>query len=296
MPWAQYFGLGVTKGLHVTLNVYDYTDYRRFLHDFYTMKKQASRAFSYRRICDRVGIKSTGHFTLILQGKANVSIPLALKLAAFLGLRKRETDYFQYLVLFNQARSHEDKRMYFEKMASFRESRLHLVNAEQYEYYAKWYHSVIRALLEFVPFDGGDCGVLAKLLDPPVPATEVRKSFDLLKRLGMVERDDGGMWRPTDAVIDTGSPVDSLAVERYVLNTLSLAREAIDRFAGDERKFSWVTFGVSRTGYEAILKEAREFRRRIYRIVESEAADRVYQMNMQIFPVSRPHDDRKADL
>ena len=43
-------------------SVFEYSDYRKFLLDYYSEKKAANRNFSHRFIANRVGFKSGGHF------------------------------------------------------------------------------------------------------------------------------------------------------------------------------------------------------------------------------------------
>lgn len=272
--------------------VFQYTDYRKFLLDILPLSGNKEEKKSYRSICNAVGIKSTGHFTLLLQGKANISIPLALKFAQFLKLKKRENEYFQTLVLFNQAKNHADKREYFVKMMSFKESSIHLVSADQYKYYDKWYHAVIRALLEVIPVKD-DFSVIAKMVDPPVSVEEVRKSINLMVNLQLVKKDDAENYRPTKAIIDSGPAIGSLAVTNYANNILDLGKQAFDRFPLDERIFSWATLGISQKGYDQVVQELREFRRKVYEITKNDdQTNRIYQVNIQVFPVSKRYDEK----
>jgi len=54
--------------------VFDYTDFRIFLSDFYEGEKSSNKNFSHRYIARRIGLKSRGHFSQILSGKTNISI------------------------------------------------------------------------------------------------------------------------------------------------------------------------------------------------------------------------------
>jgi uncharacterized protein (TIGR02147 family) len=92
-------------------NIYDYIDYRRFLRDWLEEKKAANSVFSTRLLAQKIGLKSTGHVSMILNKKANISGSVALKIAAALKLKKRETDFFQYMVLFSQAKKSNDKQI-----------------------------------------------------------------------------------------------------------------------------------------------------------------------------------------
>lgn len=275
-----------------TPSVFRYTDYRKFLLDVLPLSGNNGEKKSYRSICDTIGIKSTGHFTLVLQGKANISIPLAMKFAQFLRLRKRECEYFQTLVLFNQAKKHADKRDYFVKMLSFREASIHVVSADQYEYYDKWYHAVVRALLEIIPVKD-DFSVIAKMVDPPISTEEVRKSIELMVNLHLVKKDDNGHFRPAEAIVDSGPAIGSLGITNYAINMLEHGKQAFDRFSLDERIFSWATLGVSEEGYAQVVQELREFRRKVYEIAKNDTAtNRIYQVNIQAFPVSKLYNEK----
>jgi uncharacterized protein (TIGR02147 family) len=269
--------------------VFSYTDYRKFLKDFLLQKKSEKKNFSYRSVCKDTGIKSSGHLTLILQGKANISIPLALRFAKYLSLKKREKEFFQYLVLFNQAKNHVEKKGYFERVMSFKESAVHEVNAHQYEYYDVWYNSIVRALLEIIPVKD-DFKALANTVEPPISPEEAKKSIELMLRLAMVKRDAEGFYRPIDMMIDSGATVGSVALTSYAHNLLELGKEAFDRFPKEERLFSWVTLGVSEKGYEEVVREMRTFRQKMYEIAKADTAERVYQIYMQAFPVSKRKD------
>jgi len=269
-----------------TLSVFSSTDYRQYVRDRFMALKRGEERLSYKDICPQIGIKSTGHLTLILQGRANISVPLALRIAKYLGLNKRESEFFQYLVLFNQAKTHADKRDYFEKIMSFKESAVRLVHADQYEYYDQWYHAVVRALLSVYKVKD-DFETLAKAVTPAISVDEARKSIELLVRLGLVNRDDSGYFRQTEAVVDTGATAGSVPLTNYALGLLDLGKGAFDRFDKEERLFSWVTLGVSKTGYGRMVEEMRAFRRKMYEIAAADgASERVYQVNIQAFPVS----------
>jgi len=269
------------------MSVFEYTDYRQFLRDVYSEKRAANKAFSHRFIAERVGFKSGGHFSQILSGTANISINFIEKFAEFLKMNKREASYFQNMVLFSQAKSHEDQKRYFERMISFKEAKIKTVSAEQYEYYDKWYYIAVREVLNFYPFKG-DYPELAKMLNPPITPTEAKNAIELLERLKLIKRDDTGIYRLTDALITTGYGVQSVCIDNHLVNTLQIAKEAIDRFKRDERNFSWVALSISEKGYKNIIEELRAFRRRMMSIVEQdENPDRAYLFNFQVIPVSK---------
>jgi uncharacterized protein (TIGR02147 family) len=282
----------VKLGVMKTIFEYDY--YRTFLNDYYQEKKKNSTHFSHRFIAQKVGLKSTGHFALIIQGKANISITLIEHFSRFLGLKKKEADYFQSLVLYNQAKTHQDKKLYLEKMLSLKESEVKVLDAKQYEFYAKWYYTAVREVLAVYKFNGENFTELGKMIEPAISPAEAKKSIELLDQLGLIKKDPQGFYEQTDAVISTGYNHKSVSVDNFVINGMDLAREALDRFPKDERNMSWMACSVSPEGYGKILDELRSFRRRALEIArEDQKADRAYQFNFQVFPISKKNNKDK---
>jgi uncharacterized protein (TIGR02147 family) len=280
----------VTGEIGDMFNVFNYTDYRKFLKDFYDKEKSRNKKFTYRYLSQKVGFKSAGHFTQILQGKANISITLIERFARIIKLKKKESEYFRFMVLYNQAKRHEDKKYYFEKMASFKEAAIKIVDVKQYEFYDKWYYSAVREALDFFSFDGSNLEELGKLIVPPLSVAEVKKSMELLEELQLIQKDAQGYYRKTDAVISTGYEAQALALSNFAINTMELAKQAIDRFPKKERNLSWMTINVSEEGFEAIQEGLRTFRRNALEIAKKDKkANRVYQFNFQVYPLSRPY-------
>lgn len=264
-----------------------YTDFRKFLNDYLeTLKSSKDINITYKRICMETGIKSPGHLSLILNGKANISSDLAEQFAKLCNLKSRETRYFLTMVRFNQEKKTGPKMELFEELISFTDSCIYRVGPHLYKFYDRWYHSVIRALLEFVSIkDSFD--ELAKMTIPRIRPDQAKASVMLLTELGLIQLDENGFFRPTQKSIDTGSTQTSLMVNNFTLSMLDLAREAMDRFPREERVFSSLTVGTDKAGYDEILSELREFRRRVVEIVQRRPADRVLQINFQVFPVSK---------
>ena len=290
LPFVLILSISV-KGLSVMKSVFEYSDYRKFLLDFYWEKKASQKGFSHRYIAEKVGFKSGGHFSQILSGTANISINFIERLAGFLDLKKRESIYFQSMVLFNQAKNLNDKKRFFEKMMSFKESLVRTVSAQEYEFYDKWHYTAIRELLSFYPFTG-DYEELSRMLMPAISAADARHAIELLDRLKLIVRDGAGQYRPTESLITTGYEAQSVCINNFVVNTLELAKCAIDNFDKKDRNFSWVALSASPKGYQAIVEELRQSRQ----MAEADPAPQnVVQVNFQVFPLSKPFGGSRSD-
>jgi uncharacterized protein (TIGR02147 family) len=266
-------------------DIFQYSDYRRFLNDWFEERKKKNPLVSYRMIARQVGYKSPGYLQMIISGKIGMSIAMGLKFALCMKLKKRETEYFQCMILFGEARSYEEKQVHFQKMLSFKEASVHTMDPNQLQYFEKWYHSAIRALLEFFPFKD-EFAELAQLLVPPVSAAEVESSIKLLKDLNMIKEDDDGYLHPSNALVSTGYEASGFFVNNFLVNSLRLSEKALERFPRRERNFSSLTLGISEPGFQRIQQELREFRRKVMQIAADDTSERIYQLGFQFFPLS----------
>ncbi|MBW8888665.1 MAG: TIGR02147 family protein [Fibrobacteres bacterium] len=264
-----------------------YTDYRAYLRDVVDDRKKKGLPCSNRWFALRAGMQSTSWLTSLLQGRKGLSQASADKLSKALGHTGLQSRYFLALVEFNQAKGAGDRQSGFLKLqAMARLSDPQLVRETQYGFYSAWHHSVIRALLAIAPFRD-DYAALGAALRPPLTAQEAQKSVKLLSDLGLVEPGPDGALKVAAAAITTGRKASALQVDLFHQQTLRLAMEAMDRFAKPDREFSTMTIGIAPELLPMVKDILAEARRRIGELAEaSETASRVYQVNMQVFPLS----------
>jgi uncharacterized protein (TIGR02147 family) len=217
---------------------------------------------------------------------------MVFRLATLLKLDRQETEYFQCLVLYNQSRLHAERNHHYEKLISLRGTGAKAVEQSQHRFYSKWYYSALRALLDFIATDGSDPDRLARWLVPPIKPTEAREGLELLEKLGFANRDANGRYRVSDPLITTGYGNSALNANNFVLASLDLAKGAIDRFPATARNLSTVTYSIPRARYPYYEARIRAFRRELMAEIEKEkGADIVYQLNIQLFPLSLPRED-----
>jgi uncharacterized protein (TIGR02147 family) len=269
-----------------SFSIFGYSDFRQYLKDFYELHKSLDPEFTYRYIAERVGFKSAGHFTQILKGLINLSASMTANFIEFLKLNKREADYFDLLVRFDQAKTHAGKRCYFEQMTKFRELKTAMLDPSQYEYYNKWYYVAVREVLSYFPFTG-DYAALAKKVKPSISPREAEKTIALLTRLGLIKKGKDGIYNKTAATLSAAPLGGSIAITNQALQTMRLAQEALDRFPKEQRNISGVAFSVSQETFSVIQEEIRNFRKRILDLAQADShPDAVYQFNVQLFPLS----------
>ena len=271
--------------------IFEYYDYRGFLRDYYTSKKSQNRYFSYRFFAREAGIKSPVFFKEVAEGKKNLSRSMIEKFSIALKFSEREATYFKNLVLFNQAKTGRQKQEYYAVLRSMENAKSEkALDADQYDYFSTWYNVVIRELVTLVDIRG-DYKLLATLVQPSITAHEAKASVKLLLKLGLLRKRADGRFEQVDTAITARSGVATLAIREFNRKMAIHAVAAIENFPRDERSICGVTIGISPAMFEIINAEIAAFKDRIVTLVSrDEESERVYQLNMQLFPVSRKHD------
>src|SRR3954465_13106998 len=94
-------------------SIFDYTDYRRYLREYYAWAKTNKRGFSHRAFMAKAEMSGPNYFKRVMEGVHNLTENSIPKFAAALELTDSEGEYFKHLVYFNQARTLEEKDKFF---------------------------------------------------------------------------------------------------------------------------------------------------------------------------------------
>jgi uncharacterized protein (TIGR02147 family) len=103
---------------------------------------------------------------------------------------------------------------------------------------------------------------------------------------GFLTKEDG-RYTQSEPAITSGSEVCSLGIRAFNGFMADRARYAIEEFPTTERDIQSLTIGVSGESYRLIKQEMQEFFSRVVRIVDDDKhAERVYNVNVHLFPMS----------
>lgn len=266
--------------------LYDYLDYQLFLKEFIESEKEKKSFFSYRYIGDKLGIDAS-NIAKSVQGKRHLSKKGVEGFINLCKFNKRETRYFRTLIELAKAKCEEDREEIIMKLAKIRHVIPHKVEQPQYEYYTKWYHSAILALIYFFDFSD-DFKLLSTKLDPMITAEEAERSIQLLKELELIKQDKNGIYRHTQNLITTGEQWRSQAISTFQAETLKMALRSLDYHTPVERDISTLTVTASRDDIKKIKEVTSRYRKEVLRIIEeSETSEAVYQLNIQLFPLTK---------
>jgi uncharacterized protein (TIGR02147 family) len=271
-----------------TIKIFDYLDFREFIADYYRSKKREDKKFSQRYFSLKLGVKSSGFLSDILIGRRNLNQKNIIQFCKAMELTGEESDYFENLVNFNQAKALIEKKHWLRRMLAGKRVNAKILNKDEFEYFSKWYYTAIREMLFYKKIDS-DFKQIASTLIPSLKPNEVKEALELLERLGMVEKTKDGLYRQRDSLISTGNQVRSVHVANFQLQTLQMAIAALDTMGPELRDFSTLTLSVSEDGLNKIKNVLTESRKAIMNIAKNDTNEnRVYQLNFQLFPLTKP--------
>jgi uncharacterized protein (TIGR02147 family) len=274
------------------ISVFNYTDYRKYLADYYSFQKKSNPAFSYRFFARRAQISSSGFYKEVMDGKRSLSRSLIHRFSAAIKHNKKEADYFENMVYFTEAASIEERVLYFKKMMASYESKAYRLLGDQYEYFSRWYYVIIRELLACIRFKN-DYQALARMVNPPIRPDQAKKAIRILEKLKLIEKDREGFYVRCSPVVTTGYPsederVHLMNVINFQKAMLRMADQAYDRHPLKKIDMSTLTLSVSEETYLAMKDEIASFRKRLLSMAEKEESpDRIYQLYYSFFPMTK---------
>lgn len=271
--------------------IYGYTDYRRFLKKRFLELKRKHRGFSYRVFCKKAGLKNSGFLKLVIDGKKNLGVEGIRKFIRGFDLEGRQARYFEMLVYFNQASTHEEKEHYFSRLVQFRGFQIaKRIAAAQYNIFSHWYYIAILEIIRMETRETRDARWVQAHLKPEVSYREVKKAVCELLALGMIEEEASGNLVRKDVMLSTEDEVTSMALSAFHLQMSDLAKLSIQKDLQSDREFSSLTIATSQKGYQQAKKEVQLFRKKIHDIMEKEVTQPksfVGHLNFQLFKLSK---------
>jgi uncharacterized protein (TIGR02147 family) len=270
-------------------NILTYLDYRHYLADLFETIKKENPDFSYREFGRLASSSSPNFLQRVRDRKLNISSASIRSLALSLNFNKKEESYFETIAAFDHAKTHDEKDKHFQRILRTRDyGDVKQLEKKQYEYLSHWYMPTIRELVVKSDYPD-DPAWIAERIIPPISVSKARKGIAVLETLGLIRREGvGNRWAHTDRVVTTPSEVLSLAVTKHTKKIFNLGVESIERFSPVERDLRGVTVGISNECYFELKQRMEAFWKELLALAEKQdKVDRVYQINLQLFPMSR---------
>ena len=268
-------------------DIFSYSDYRKFLKDYYTESKQKSSAFSFRYFARKAELPSFNYLKLVMDGKRSLTPEYLKKFVKGLKLSEREAHYFETMVSLNQSKDASLQSEYLRKLFEIkRRVSAREILRDQEKVYSEWYHWVIREMVLLPDFKDDPKWISQKLNHAITPA-HARESLKILKRLGLLTRKNS-KWMPSYRAVKTSDEVSNIAIKKLHEAFIQKALECLFNTPLEEREFSGLTIALPKSKIPCIKEKIKYFRKELNEILSAEEnLEEVYQLNIQFYPLTR---------
>jgi len=270
-------------------SLFEYTDYRHYLSDYYQYYKEIQKDFSYRYFLQKAGIKSPSFMKEVIDGRKNLSTISIKKFSKALAHSKRESDYFNNLVMFNQAATAKKRHYYFIQLSQFQNrAEIHTLRKDEFEYFANWYTIAIREYISSREFYD-NYEELAEALQPKISVSQAMKAVALLKKLGLIVLGEDGFYTVKDPFITFDPDVENIAAHSLHKSMQRISAQAMDTVPKNERYFRTFIGSFSETAFQKIRLELDNARKKIIDIIKGDTDNnrKVYHMGMQLYQLEK---------
>ncbi|MBQ3715780.1 MAG: TIGR02147 family protein [Fibrobacter sp.] len=266
------------------IDIFQFTSFRKYLDEYQAARVQTDPDFTRAGACVLLGLpKTRSYYNDIIKGK-KLSTRMIPKFVEVLGLNKKEAKYFETMVNMDQAKTATERNAFFEELLKQHPDSHRILNEDAYEYYNHWYNSVLFTALEVVDVSD-DLEPIQKLIFPKVSVGTLKRSLELLERLGFVRKNENGFWKSCRDAVSSGDYNNSDLVRQYQLQSFELSKQALLASDGRSSDMATFTFSVSDDAFKAIAKEIQGLKARVRKIImlDKKKATGVHQLNVHLF-------------
>lgn len=272
----------------VPVAIYEHTNFRQYLKAWFEDRKGRP---SVRGFAKKVGC-SPALLSSIMSGTRDLAAAMVERVADGLGLDPDEKTYFQLLVEWEQGGTVKARRQALDRLMALRRFKAaRRIEDTLYLVFSRWYYPAIVELSRCVGFREDPAWIAATLM-PPITPEEAAEALDVLVGCGFLAPGPDGRLRPVDVTWATEHEVDRITghlladMHRWLL---ARAPQALEEFAPTERHFGTLSLALTPAAYtEAKAAVARFEEEMLARFGGVEAPGRVFQLSVQLFPLSRP--------
>lgn len=267
-----------------------YLDYRSYLEDFLKYKRSQKlgiRKYSPSDFAAAANLKSPQYLKLVINRQRNLSVDGAQKFCMALSLNKEDCHEFLLLVQYNQATEPKERYDFLEKLAEHRAKNVKNIKS------AHWLKVIVYSICEGI---GGRYTLteLKDLIGDKCKINQLQTALtEMLEDRAIRSETVGDIIyyakSPGQSTLSNDIPLD--VIKKIQSDLLLLGLESLFSDSPNERDLGSFSIALTKPEYEDTKFEIRKFRKSLLRNLlmkrEQSHGDQVYQVQFQIFPVTK---------
>lgn len=278
------------------LPVSDYVDYSKYLLDIYNYVKDINKSFTHKKYAVALGFNPSNITIEYIKGRRPITAKTVPQISDNLALGGAERKYFNFLVKYQNAKNTGEQAKYQQKMLSYK-SRLapNELDDKTSRYMSGWVYSSIRELVRLQDFQN-DPEWIRDRLSVRLRLDEIQDAIDLLLDLGFLIKNSKGELKQSEPSVSTGHRVKSLELRNYHSEMIDLGKVSLTTTPGPHRHIAGVTIPINSDDFDEINGMIQDLVDKVMQVsAKSQESDRVYQLNMQFFPITKLKKESNKD-
>lgn len=250
-------------------------NYQTWLTREFTNRCNKNPKYSIRAFADLLKMNSST-VSQILSGKRQISAKMIKRFCDILGASpKEENALIKFANLKNSRNQIEAETL---------EDNFQQLTLDAYALISDWYHYAILELTFVQDFQSNPRWISNKL---GITAIEANIAIERLKRLELIEEANGKLTKTEAFITNFSDGVTSNALKNLQRSILKMALDAIDNTPQEEKDITSMTFAIDETKMSEAKKCIKKFRREMSQLLESGKQTRVYNLGIQLYPISK---------
>lgn len=270
------------------IDIFLYDDYRAYLAAWLEHRRPA---VSLRTLARRVGC-SAALTSQIVNGRSDLE---PSRVSAFNRALEHDDDeaaYFHDLVVAEHGSSLRERRAAASRAVAARRFMLGKRGGTQpmLLLLSRWYMPAILQIAQCEDFVA-DPGWIAERLFPPITPDEAAEALDQLVAAGLLVRRDDGAVAPATATVATDREIAgqiAAAARQQYRWVLARAAAVMGEVPHQERHFGMFTTTIHRDDLPKVKEAIERFQVELMHLCEQRPGTGVYQIALQLFPLTRP--------
>ncbi|RYZ86069.1 MAG: TIGR02147 family protein [Proteobacteria bacterium] len=250
----------------------------------YAKRNRANSRYSLRAYARDLEVNSST-LVQILNGKRSLPMKSMYSVMTTLGLSTEERAQFIESVMGSK---------WPEARGELRNRRSDIeIQESQFAILAEWEHFAFISYFALENIEGTVAGLADHFEISKVRVETVLKN---LVQYGLVDQLESGEFRATVKNLSTTEDVMSAALRASHLETLEMGKSKLSEVEMELRDFSSLTLTLDPEHLDEIKAEIRAFRNRMDQLAEQYRKRSVYQLAIQLFPLSKKNLSRSRKL
>ena len=262
-------------------------DYRQIIRNEYEHRRERNPLYSMRSFARDLNL-SPSRLSEVLNNKGDLSSQSILEVGARLGIPREEVLALKATLDLKKSTSPELRQAAQAYLDNYTyKNRFLQLTDDTFKILADWYHFAILSAMEMNFYDGS-LAFLTRVMR--LETDVVQAALDRMLEHGMVKLNEGKYY-PTGEIFSTTNDIESRALKQSHKQTMDQVKACLDEVPVELRDITSATICIDIDKIPEAKKMIKEFRRNLSRFLESGKKSAVYNINIQLHPVSEIIDE-----